>query len=127
LTRGRAFNLYTAVLLAVTVAAVLLLASVLNEALGRSGAVLGTAVAGFADSQSAAASAATLVESGRLAASEAAIAVLAAVSTNTLAKIVLAFTLGTRGYAVRVSFGLALVLGCAWAGYAVAAAGGLLA
>ena len=80
---------------------------------------LGTAVAGFADSQSAAVSAAALVAAGKISASEAVVPVLAALTTNTVSKAVLAYGTGTRRYAVEVWIGLALVLGAAWAGWAL--------
>lgn len=57
---GRAFDLKVALLLAATVTAVLLQAGALNAALGCAGLIIGTAIAGFADSRSAAISAATL-------------------------------------------------------------------
>ena len=65
-SRGHAFDLRTAVILALTVSAVLLLAGVLNQAFGRTGVTIGAAVAGFADAQSAAVSASSLVAAGRL-------------------------------------------------------------
>jgi uncharacterized membrane protein (DUF4010 family) len=117
---GRAFDLRTPVILAVTVSLVLMLAGVLNEALGRTGVTIGAAVAGFADSQSAAVSVASLVAAGELSAAEAVVPVLAALSTNTVSKAVVARALGTRRYAAEVWLGLALVLAAAWAGYGLA-------
>ncbi len=118
--RGRAFNLRVAIVLALTVALVLLVSSVLNAALGRAGLVLGTATAGLADSQSAAISAATLSHAGQISASGAALAVLAALSANTLSKAVIAAMLGKRRFAADVWPGLALILGGAWGGWALA-------
>ena len=43
---------------------------------------------------------------------------LAALTTNTVTKAVLAYTIGNRRYAVEVWLGLALVLGAAWGGWA---------
>lgn len=119
---GRAFDLKTPVLLAVTVSLVLVLAGVLNEALGQKGVVIGAAIAGFADSQSAAVSASSLVAAGKLSAADAAIPVLAALTTNTVSKAVVAYVLGKRRFAVDVWVGLALMIGAAWAGYAIAQA-----
>jgi uncharacterized membrane protein (DUF4010 family) len=119
---GRAFDLKTAVILALTVSAVLLVAGVLNEELGQRGVILGAGVAGFADSQSAAISAAALVAAGQLSASDAVIPVLAALSTNTVTKAVLAFWLGDRRYGIDVGVGLVLMIGAAWAGYVIAQA-----
>ena len=75
---GRAFDLKVALLLAATVAVVLMIAGALNAALGRAGLIIGTAVAGFADSQSAAISAAALTHTGHVTATTAAVATLTA-------------------------------------------------
>jgi uncharacterized membrane protein (DUF4010 family) len=115
--RGRAFDLRIAVLLAGIISAVLIAAGALEQALGTKGVTIVAAVAGFADSQSAAASAASFVTSGKISAADAVVAVLAALSTNTVSKVVAAWTLGSRRYAVEVSVGLALVIGAAWAGW----------
>lgn len=120
--RGRAFNLRVAIVLAATVAIVLLVSSVLTAALGRAGLILGTATAGLADSQSAAISAATLSRDGQISASTAALAVLAALSANTLSKAVVAAVFGKRRFAADVWPGLALILAGAWSGWAVAGA-----
>jgi uncharacterized membrane protein (DUF4010 family) len=48
--------------------------------------------------------------------------VLAALSTNTVSKAVVAYVFGKRRFAIDVWVGLALMLGAAWAGYAVAQA-----
>ena len=117
---GRAFDLRTPLVLALTVSAVRVAAEVLNEQLGSSGVVLAAAVAGFADAQSAAVSAASLVASGRLEADAAIVPILAGLTTNTITKAVLAAALGGRRYARRVVVGLVLVLAAAWAGGALA-------
>ena len=119
-SRGHAFDLRTAVILALTVSAVLLLAGVLNQAFGRTGVTIGAAVAGFADAQSAAVSASSLVAAGRLTPADAVIPVLAALTTNTVSKAVLAYVLGKRRFAVDVWIGLMLVLGAAWLGWGIA-------
>ena len=117
---GRAFDLRTPLVLALTVSAVLVAAEVLNEQLGSSGAVLAAALAGFADAQSAAVSAASLVAAGRLEPDAAIVPILAGLSTNTVTKAALAAALGGRRYAWRVVVGLVLVLAAAWAGGALA-------
>ncbi|MGZ4202332.1 MAG: MgtC/SapB family protein, partial [Thermoleophilaceae bacterium] len=119
LDRGRAFDPRVALVLALTVSVVLLVSGAINVALGRTGVVLGTAVAGFADSQSAAISAATLSSEGQVATSTAVLATLAALSTNTISKAVLAGVLGKRRFALQVWPGLALILVAAWGGWAL--------
>jgi uncharacterized membrane protein (DUF4010 family) len=119
---GRAFDLKTPLLLAVTVSVVLVAAEVLNDELGRSGVVLAAALAGFADSQSAAVSVASLVTTDRLEASAAVVPILVGLTTNTVTKAVLAAALGGRRYAWRVGTGLVLVIAAAWVGGALALA-----
>ena len=116
---GRAFEFKTAVLLALVLSAVLLVTGALNELIGVRGVTLGTAVAGFADSQSAAASAASLADAGRITPAEAAVPVLAALSTNTISKAVFARGTGTPRYARDVWIGLTIVLAAAWGGWAL--------
>jgi uncharacterized membrane protein (DUF4010 family) len=109
------------VLLALTVSVVLLVAGALDHAFGRAGVTVGAAVAGFADSQSAAVSATSLAAAGKLSATDAVIPVLAALSTNTISKAVVAYVFGKRPFALDVWLGLALVLGAAWLGWAISA------
>ncbi len=113
---GRAFDPKVALLFAVLVSTVLLLTAVLNRFLGASGAMLGAAVAGLADSQSAAAAVANLVKTGQLEAKAAVLPLIAGVSTNTISKIVAAFAGGDRAYAKRVVPGLIFVIACVWLG-----------
>jgi uncharacterized membrane protein (DUF4010 family) len=121
--RGRAFDLRIAIVLAVAVAVVLLVSGELNAALGRAGLVLGTTVAGVADSQAPAISAATLAKAGHVPVSTAALAILAVLSANTLTKAVVAAVAGDRRYALRVSVGLLLILAGAWGGWALTGLG----
>jgi len=115
--RGRAFDLKAPVILAATISIVLAAAHLLQEALGREGAILAVAAAGFADSQSAAFSAASLAAAGRLETTDAVLAVLLALTTNSVSKAVAALAF-PRGQRLRVLVGLAAVLAAAWAGFA---------
>ena len=116
---GRAFDLKVALLLGSTVAVVLLVAGALNASLGRAGLIIGTAAAGFADSQSAAISAAALTSARHATVTSAVLATLAALTTNTLTKAALAALVGKRRYALGVWPGLALILAGAWGGFAI--------
>jgi uncharacterized membrane protein (DUF4010 family) len=117
--RGRAFDLRLALLLAATVSGVLLISGALNAALGRAGLILGTAVAGFADSQSAAVSATALAGDAQINSITAVVAILAALTTNTISKAGLAAAVGRRRFALEIWPGLALILFGAWGGFAV--------
>ena len=120
--RGRAFDLRTAILLAALVSVVLIVSGILNEALGRSGVVLSAAVAGFADAQSPAVASASLADQGQVTVATGAVATLAALTTNTISKAVVAASLGKRRFAFDVWPGLALILVAAWGGWAIAEA-----
>ena len=112
---GRAFSLVTALALAATLAVILVVSAALQAWLGETGLVIATAVAGFADAHSAAVSAAQLTSAQKITAEQAVLPVLAAFTTNTVTKIVLAFT-GPRRFALSVVPGLLLVVAAAWAG-----------
>ncbi|MBI5105275.1 MAG: MgtC/SapB family protein [Solirubrobacterales bacterium] len=118
--RGRAFDLRIALAVAGAISALLVISAVMEQALGRSGVVLTAALAGFADAQAAAASSAALAASGQISADDAALAILVALSTNTMTKAAVALAAGRTRYAVRIWPGLALVLGAVWLGAAVA-------
>ncbi|QDM16678.1 MgtC/SapB family protein [Tardiphaga sp. vice352] len=113
---GRAFSLRTALIFAITLSVILLASAALQDRFGENGIIFAAAMAGFADTHSAAISVAALVASGKLAASDALLPILAAFSTNTITKVVLAATSGTLAFAVRVIPGLFLVALAAWAG-----------
>jgi len=113
---GRAFSLRTAIVFAMTLSVILLASAALQDRFGENGIIFAAAMAGFADTHSAAISVAALVASDKLAASDALLPILAAFSTNTITKIVLAATSGPLAFAVRVIPGLILVAVAAWAG-----------
>ncbi len=116
---GHAFDLKTAVIFAATVAVVLFISAAAQEQFGEGGVVIATALAGFADTHSAAISAASLVAAGRIDAEAAVVPILAGLTTNTVTKAVVAYTTGRQPYAWRVWAGIVLVIGAAWAGWAV--------
>jgi uncharacterized membrane protein (DUF4010 family) len=114
--RGRAFSLWTAFVFALTLSVILVACAALQDWFGENGIILAAAVAGFADTHSAAISVASLVASGKIASSDAILPILAGFSTNTISKIILASTSGGLSFAIRVVPGLVLVALAAWAG-----------
>ena len=76
--------------------------------------------AGFADTHSAAVSVAALVEEKRIAAPLSVIPILAAITTNTISKMIFAVSAGGRSFALYVIPGLILLVAAAWAGAFVA-------
>ena len=113
---GRAFSFSSAIILGLTLSGILVVSAALRENFGETGVIVGAALAGFADTHSAAVSIASLVASGKMGAADAISPILAALSTNTVSKIIVAWTSGGRSYALRLIPGLLLVISAAWAG-----------
>ncbi len=112
---GHAFSLKTALMFAAVIALMLVVAAALNARLGERGVMVAAAVGGFVDTHSAAVSVASLVSAGTLDLNGAVFPILAALTTNTITKIVLAFTSGGRRFGMQVVPGLLLVVASAWA------------
>jgi|SRR5271157_171409 len=115
---GRAFSLKTALGLGGMIAVVLLLAAALNAWFGERGVLVAAAIAGFADTHSAAVSVASLVAANKMAAREAVVPILAGLTTNTVSKVVFASVAGGRRFAAQVVPGLVLMIAVAWIGLA---------
>jgi uncharacterized membrane protein (DUF4010 family) len=114
-TQGSAFSLRTALIFAAILAGVLVLAAALQDWFGEVGVIFAAGAAGFADTHAPAISVASLVADGKLAPHAAAIPILAAFSTNTITKMVFAFTAGGLRFALYVVPGQLLMLVAAWA------------
>lgn len=115
-TPESAFSLKTALTFAAILAVVLLASAALQDWFGDTGVLAAMAVAGFADTHSAAISVASLVATGKIKAAEAVLPILAALSTNTVTKMIFAVSSGSGAFALRVIPGLLLVIAAAWAG-----------
>jgi uncharacterized membrane protein (DUF4010 family) len=111
---GSAFSLKTALAFAATFTGVLFAAAALNFWLGKSGVIVASAVAGFADTHSAVFSVASLVAAGKLNARDAIFPCLAGLTTNTITKALLAVTAGGKHFAIQVIPGLMLVIASVW-------------
>ncbi len=116
---GRAFNGLTILLFVALVSGFSLLSEQLVVWLGTPGALAGATVLGLADAHAAAISMATLNANGSLAAGPAATAVLLTLTTNMAVKVPAAFMSGSRPYAMRVVWGVVLLVGGLWAGDAI--------
>lgn len=115
-TPGSAFSLKTALTFAVILAAVLVLAAALQDWFGETGVILAAGAGGFADAHSAAISVASLVADGRLEPPAAVVPILVALTTNTVTKMIFAFSAGGRAFALYVIPGLILMVIAGWAG-----------
>lgn len=119
-TKGNAFSLKTALIFAGILAGVLLLAAALQDWMGEAGVIIAAGAAGFADTHAPSISVASLVADGKLAAPAAVMPILAAFTTNTVTKMVFAFTAGGARFALYVIPGQLLMLAAAWAAMLVA-------
>jgi len=117
---GSAFSVRTALTFAAILAIVLLVAAAAQDWFGEAGILVAAASAGFADTHSAAVSVAALVEEKRIPAPLAVIPILAAITTNTISKMVFAVSAGGRSFALYVIPGLILLVAAAWAGAFIA-------
>ena len=111
---GHAFDLKSALILAVSLAAVSVLAAALDARFGRQGATVAAGIAGFADTHAAAASVAALVAAGNMNASDCLIPILIGLTTNTVTKATLAIVSGGSRFALRIVPGLALAILATW-------------
>jgi uncharacterized membrane protein (DUF4010 family) len=114
--KGRAFELRTPLIFAGAITVISFIAAFLASRYGSGGGVLGIALAGFADTHAAAASAGNLAKTGSLTVGLGALAVLIAFATNTVTKAVVAWISGGPAFALRVIPGVVLMLVAAAAG-----------
>jgi hypothetical protein len=114
LVHGHAFELKTTFTLAAFVLLVTLLAAALNAWLGAASLVYSAAATGLVDAHSIVASVSGLVGSGKLSLAETPWAVLAALTSNTLTKAVIALYGGSSAYRWRVLPGLLLLMVAVW-------------
>jgi len=105
---GRPFELLPALAVAGVLSAAILGSRWASDVFGDGGAVLVSGLIGFADAQSGVLSAATLAERGDIPMSTAVVASGVALATNTVTKLVLAWTIGGRWFGAR--FGAAILL-----------------
>jgi len=116
--RGKAFSLLAALVFALILSGVIIASAAFREWFGETGVILAAAVAGFADTHSAAISVASLVASKKINTTDAVVPILAGLSTNTISKMIFAQASGGRSFAIRVIPGLILVVSAAWVGAA---------
>jgi uncharacterized membrane protein (DUF4010 family) len=113
---GRAFSLKTSLLFAATIALVQLASAALDAKFGKTGVLAAATIAGFADAHAPAVSVASLVAFGKLSAEESLPPILAALTANTVTKMVVAISSGGQRFALSIIPGLILVILGAWSG-----------
>lgn len=114
--RGRAFNLFYAIGFALLLSGLTAATAYMTNRFGELAVSLGAALAGFFDVHAAAASALSVAATTTpLPPAEVVMAVLLAVTTNTVSKLVAAVSTGGLAYGIRVAAGLILVVLAMWA------------
>lgn len=111
---GRAFDPRLALVFSATLAGVMFVAAAINAWFGEGALTIATALAGFADTHAAAVSVASVVKAGKLAPADAVIPILAAFTTNTVSKLVVAKLNGNAAFFWQVTPGLVLMAAAAW-------------
>jgi uncharacterized membrane protein (DUF4010 family) len=112
------FGFWTVIGFAVFLAAVIVLGRVIGERFGGTGAIIGAVVVGLADVDSVTVSI-TRLTPGLLSTESAAVAILAAVASNTVTKIAIGAAVGRGRFALLIA---AMALACLIAGIAALAA-----
>jgi uncharacterized membrane protein (DUF4010 family) len=112
---GRALSLQTAFALVLTIAVMLVLTAALKDRLGEAGMIAGAALAGAVDTHAAAISLASLVAGGKMSPPDAVLPIVVAMTTNAIAKMVMAIVTGTAGFAMRIIPGIVLSIIGVWA------------
>jgi uncharacterized membrane protein (DUF4010 family) len=115
--KGRAFSVTASLAFAAVLACFVTVAAGLNAALGEQGLVLGALVSGLADAHATAASAASLLASGKIQAAQAVVPILLGLTANTLTKAVVAWNSGGAVYARQIIPGLVGMSLAVWGGY----------
>jgi uncharacterized membrane protein (DUF4010 family) len=113
---GKAFDLRTAVLFAVSISAILFFCAFLNQRYGSRGLFLGAAISGLADTHATAISIASMVSSGKLGPRAAVLPILLGFTANSLTKSVVAFAMGGFRFGLKIFLGLTLVVSAAFLG-----------
>ncbi len=114
--QGHAFELKATLLVTAAVAVVSLISQAMNVWLGTSGVVWSALATGLMDAHATVASASGMHNQGLLTAEQARTVILAALSTNTLSKMVAAVIAGGKAYARHLVPGLLLTLSAVWFG-----------
>lgn len=116
---GRAFQILPALLVGGSSALVAVSTAALAGSIGRSGIIVVSSLAGFVDAHATTGSIAALHSGATINSDLAAIALISALTSNTLTKVLMAAVSGPRAYTLRVAAGVALIAGAAWAGLLV--------
>lgn len=111
------FSVKSAFILAGMIAMVLIISAALKDQFGQVGLVIALGIAGFADVHAPTIAVASQAAADKLALENAAIPILVAFSTNTMAKALVAIASGCKAFSTQIIIGLALQLVAVWLGW----------
>jgi uncharacterized membrane protein (DUF4010 family) len=114
--KGHAFEHKTTLILSLAVLSITVLTAALNHWLGEVGALVASSLAGLVDAHSSVASMSSLVHKGQSSLAQAQLAILLAVTTNTISKSAVAIGAGGSAFASLILPGLLLVIAAVWLG-----------
>lgn len=114
---SRSFSVKTAVTLALVIAVVLVASAALKAWFGQAGLVVASGVAGLADVHASTISVASLASTVKITPANAAIAILVAITTNALSKVITALVTGGSVFFQKVALGLVLQISLMWIGW----------
>jgi uncharacterized membrane protein (DUF4010 family) len=117
---GRPFRWKPILAFVAVVGAVTLISVLLRAQVGASGALLGAVAGALADVHASASALSAMHATHSIDTAGATLALLAAISTNSVTKIVFAISAGPRRYWLQVVAGVLIALGASWAGMLVA-------
>ncbi len=117
--QGRAFQILPALLVGGASAFVAVSTAALGGSIGQSGIIVVSSLAGLVDAHATTGSIAALHSGGAISSDLAALALISALTSNTLTKVIMAAVSGPRAYTLRVAAGVTLIAGAAWVGLLV--------
>lgn len=117
--RGSAFAWLPAMAVAAASAVLSIAGATLDAWIGATGAIGVSAVAGFVDAHASTPSIASLHRQGAIGTNETTVAIIAALSTNTVSKILVAVVTRSRPFALRVGAAVVAIAASAWLGMAL--------
>ena len=114
--KGHAFDTITTVMVSLAVLGITVLTAGLHQWLGAMGVMIAALLSGLVDAHATVASSSSLVTQEQMTPAQAQLAILLAVSSNTLSKATVAMAAGGRAFSTLTLPGLALVIAAVWLG-----------
>lgn len=112
-----AFSVKSALLFTAMMAVVLIVSAALKTWFGQNGLIIGSGLAGLADTHTPSISVASMAAAGKISTENTVVPILVALSMNTLSKAIMSIVTGSKAFAAQVSLGLAIQVATLWGGW----------